>query len=376
MSAMSRPAPGHGAILGEAPAWLAAMAFPPLLAFALLNDAGSLGPSLLVLALLLLLPSGLLTHRPLAGLAFMLTAWAGGTLAPVTWRFAYLLLLANAVAIVFVSATRARRTSLAALAMTLSVQLFVAAFYLNGSPALVRTVMVVLLIGGAAWMVGDTVRERRAHAEALKDQATARAVTDERLRIARELHDVVAHSIGIIAIQAGVGGRVMESQPSEARDALSVIEATSRDTLAGLRGMLGSLRRAGPAPLAPGPRLADLDRLADAAGRSGVRVGLSRAGRRRPLPAEIELAAFRIVQESITNVVRHAGTDHCLVAVDYRDGELAIAVTDAGRGTAAGGAGYGITGMRERVTLLGGDFSAGPRPEGGFQVTARLPLKD
>jgi signal transduction histidine kinase len=206
----------------------------------------------------------------------------------------------------------------------------------------------------------------------------------ERLRIARELHDMVAHSIGIIAIQAGVGRRVIETQPAEARNALTAIEATSRETLAGLRQMLGVLRRAEPGPgrgpLESAPGLADLGRLAATTRDAGVRVELRWLGPRRPLPADIDLSAFRIIQEAVTNVVRHAGTGHCRVTVDCREEELGIEVTDEGHGGAppAEGpgerGGFGIDGMRERARLLGGELTAGPRAEGGFRVAARLPV--
>ena len=190
---------------------------------------------------------------------------------------------------------------------------------------------------------------------------------------------MVAHSIGVIAIQAGTGSRVIDTQPAEARDALAAIETTSRETLAGLRRMLGALRGAGsgpdpaPAPLDPAPGLADLGRLAAATMRAGVRVEVQWRGQRRPLPADVDQSAFRIIQEAVTNVVRHAGTGHCRVIIDQQDDEVAIEVVDDGRGGTADGTGYGITGMRERVGLLHGQFTAGPRPEGGFRVAARLP---
>ncbi|MFC6935973.1 sensor histidine kinase [Actinomadura yumaensis] len=197
---------------------------------------------------------------------------------------------------------------------------------------------------------------------------------------------MVAHSIGIIAIQAGVGSRVIGTQPAEARNALSAIEETSRDTLSGLRRMLGALRRAEPvpgtsgasdgdaAPRDPAPGLADLDRLAAATRDAGVRVEVTRLGESRPLPSDIDLSAFRIVQEAVTNVVRHAGTDRCRVTIDQRDGELAVEIVDDGRGHGTTSIGYGLVGMRERVGLLHGDLTAGPRPEGGFRVAARLPV--
>ncbi|MEH0589993.1 sensor histidine kinase, partial [Streptomyces sp. B21-106] len=223
----------------------------------------------------------------------------------------------------------------------------------------------------------------REHAAALRSQEVAEAVTTERLRIARELHDMVAHSIGIIAIQAGVGSRVIETQPAQAREALSVIEATSRETLSGLRRTLVSLRqadRSGPAPqrspLSPPAGLADVERLAAATADAGVSVDVRRVGRERHLPPDVDLSAYRIVQEALTNVVRHAGTRRCQVSIDYGDEELLVEIVDDGRGATGDGPvhGFGIVGMRERVGLLHGRLSVGPRPEGGFRVAARLPL--
>jgi signal transduction histidine kinase len=227
----------------------------------------------------------------------------------------------------------------------------------------------------------------------------------ERLRIARELHDIVAHSIGIIAIQAGAGSRVFDACPAEARNALTAIEATSRETLSGLRRMVTGLRRAEPefgpaqfgsaqfgsaqlrstqstsgqagpdqAPLGPAAGLAGIERLAAMTLDAGVKVDVDWQGSREPLPADIDLSAFRIIQEAVTNVVRHADTKRCLVSIDCQDGRLAIEVTDSGRGGSADDTGYGIIGMRERAALLGGEFCAGPRPGGGFRVAARLPV--
>ncbi|GGV32014.1 two-component sensor histidine kinase [Kitasatospora herbaricolor] len=232
-----------------------------------------------------------------------------------------------------------------------------------------------------AWSIGLSVRQAREAASAARTQATEQAITAERMRIARELHDMVAHSIGIIAIQAGVGSRVIGSQPDEARKALQAIEETSRETLAGLRRTLVALRQAdpqgaGPVPSEPMAGLADVERLAAATATAGVRVEVCRSGERRPLPADIELSAFRIVQEAVTNVVRHAGTGHCRVSVGYGDEELSVEVVDEGRGVTgpAPGRGFGLVGMRERVALLHGRFEAGPRPGGGFRVAAVLPL--
>ncbi|MFI0235409.1 sensor histidine kinase [Streptomyces sp. NPDC016845] len=242
--------------------------------------------------------------------------------------------------------------------------------------------VVALLVLLVACMVGLLLGERRRHAAALHDQAVAEAVTAERLRIARELHDLVSHSISVIAIQSGVASRVIETRPKEARDALRAIEATSRETLQGLRRTLVALRRAEPgetAPLAPSTGLGDLDRLSETTGRdAGVRVEVAVTGTPRALPPDIDLAAYRIVQESLANVVRHARTDTCRVLVAHAEDALLLEIVDAGTGPAASATvpGMGITGMAERVSLLHGEFSAGPGPDGGFRVAARIPLPE
>ncbi|MFI0965960.1 sensor histidine kinase [Streptomyces sp. NPDC021080] len=282
----------------------------------------------------------------------------------------------------FIVATCVKRASIVAVAVSVTVQFLVIGVFAHGDGLAVNEV-IALLASAASCMAGLLSRERREHAVALRAQEVAEAVTAERLRIARELHDMVAHSIGIIAIQAGVGSRVIQTQPAEAREALRAIEATSRDTLSGLRRTLVSLRQADrgattpeQSPLAPSPGLADVERLAAATAGAGVRVDLRRSEEQRPVPADIDLSAYRIVQEALTNVVRHAGTGHCRVAIDYGDEELSVEVVDDGRGATGNGPahGFGIIGMRERVGLLGGRLSAGPRPGGGFRVAARLPL--
>jgi signal transduction histidine kinase len=278
------------------------------------------------------------------------------------------------------TATRSRRMSIAAAALPAG---FAIAYQLRalsaGQQAGVSAQSALVAVTLVAWLAGNTFRQTRAHADALQLSATQHAVTEERLRIARELHDMVAHSIGIIAIQAGVGSRVMETQPAETRKALEAIEDTSRDTLSGLRRMLGALRQTdtggdGP-PLDPAPGLTDLGHLVARTQEVGVRVDVRWKGRRRPLPSDIDLSAFRIIQEAVTNVVRHSGARDCGVTVDYGADALLVEVVDLGCGGPEGAsAGYGIVGMRERVSMLHGEFSAGPRPGGGFRVAARLPL--
>jgi signal transduction histidine kinase len=229
-----------------------------------------------------------------------------------------------------------------------------------------------------AGLIGYSVRQARSYARRLSEQVAGQAVVAERLRISRELHDQVAHSVGIITLQAGAAVRVLDAQPEEARVAMRAVEATGRETLSGLRRMLSALRDDGPAPLQPVLGLADVERLAAATTAAGVRVDLQWLGSPRIVPPEVDLSAYRIIQESLTNVLRHAKTDRCEVAVDYLPEELSIEVTNAaatplGPGLARG-KGYGLIGLRERVTLLSGSFSAGVRPEGGFRVAARIPV--
>ncbi|WP_433343558.1 sensor histidine kinase [Micromonospora sp. CA-111912] len=326
------------------------------------------------------LPAGLLRRRPVLALALMIVAACmvtvvvnvpePGYLTDI-W---YLQFIAIDLVVGLIAANRSRRVSAPVAVGALAVQI-AAAFVNPASDPLSRATLSVLAVV-TAWTVGNSVRARRGYAEAVRAHTAAEAVTAERLRIARELHDMVAHSIGVIAIQAGVGARVIDTQPAQARAALATIEATSRDTLAGLRRTLGALRRpqSESASLDPTPGLDDLDRLVSAAADAGVRVELRQCGERRPVPADLDLAAFRIVQEALTNVVRHAGTDRCRVTVTHGPDEVAVEVVDDGRGGAVGGAGHGLVGMRERVALAAGRFHAGPRPEGGFRVAAWLPV--
>lgn len=222
--------------------------------------------------------------------------------------------------------------------------------------------------------VGLLVRQRREHAETVRAEAAARAIIEERLRIARELHDSVAHSIGVIALQAGAANRVFDTQPARARQAIGVVETASREALAEFRRMLGGLRASEPADAAA-TGLADLPRLASATAEAGVRVDVQWLGSPSVLPPEVDRSAFRIIQEAVTNVVRHAGVDSCRVTIEHTDSTLSVEVLDDGHGRAGHiGTGHGLIGMRERVALLNGDFFAGPRAEGGFRVAARLPM--
>src|SRR5215207_634762 len=239
-------------------------------------------------------------------------------------------------------------------------------------------------VGTAAWLclvlvVGEVARGRREWIETARHartEASRRRVSDERLEIARELHDVIAHNISLINVQAGVALHLMDEQPAQARSALTTIKQASKETLQELRATLGVLRRVDEeAPRAPTPGLNRLDALVERVGTAGVAATIEVAGDRRPLPAAVDVAAYRIVQEALTNVYRHSGASTATVRIEYGDREVTVQVDDDGRGVPLGDdGGNGIRGMHERATALGGTLTAGPRQEVGFRVRARLPL--
>ena len=241
-------------------------------------------------------------------------------------------------------------------------------------------VAVALLLGEASharreYLVG--LEERARYLEESREQEAHRRVAEERLRIARDVHDVAAHALASIALQAGVGTRLGAREPQQAQDALSRIRRASTAALGELRGVLDLLRADDAAePRDPTPALADLDRLVSDAAGNGMDVRLEVRGDRHPLPAVIEVAAYRIVQESLTNVVRHAGTPTATVTLTYVDTGFEVEVVDEGRGVGGADepAGHGITGMTERAAAVGGRLEAGPGPQGGFRVWARLPV--
>jgi signal transduction histidine kinase len=243
----------------------------------------------------------------------------------------------------------------------------------------------------AAWTLGMGVRQRRAHAAALEDRATRlerereekarQAATQERLRIARELHDVVAHSLSVIGVQAGAARLVLDADPNpaRAREAVAAIEATANRAIAEMRRALGILRdteQAGAA-LAPLPGLGQLPALLDQVRAAGLAVELTVEGTPRPVATSIDLSLYRIVQEALTNALKHARATRAEVVVCYAADDVKLEITDDGRGSspsAARSQGAGTIGMRERVALFGGELRVGPRPQGGFGVQARLPV--
>jgi len=238
----------------------------------------------------------------------------------------------------------------------------------------------------AGWLavalaIADVVRGRREQMMVRMRAARAereRRAGEQRLQLAQELHDVLAHNISLINVQASVALHLLDEQPDQARPALTAIKTASHDALHELRTALDLLRRDDrdpqAAPRAPAPRLADLDALVTGVRAGGLTVNLERDPTAAPLPGAIELAAFRIVQEALTNVVRHARARTVTVRVDRGDDELNVEVVDDGVGGEAA-TGNGISGMRERAAALGGVVAAGPAPNGGFQVVARLPVR-
>ncbi|MGW5491506.1 histidine kinase [Streptomyces olivaceoviridis] len=284
-------------------------------------------------------------------------------------------LLAAQVTLCVLSATRPRRVSLWALAaMCLPVPL---AFGAGGSASPAVYVLAVVL----AWTLGQW---RRAQQERMRAE-TRRAVVEERARIARDVHDVVAHTLSVMVVQAGAADDVFTERPDQARQALRDIEGAARSALGELRL---TLRAFGPEagegvagePRTPGPSLTRLDELADTVRATGMTVHVHREGAADGLPAAVDLTAYRIIQEALTNTLRHAvGADEVSVRVLDEGHCLEITVVDNGR-TAQGlwagtGAGRGLMGMKERARLVGGSLHAGPRPGGGFEVAARLPVE-
>ncbi len=254
-----------------------------------------------------------------------------------------------------------------------------------GLQALVDVSLVLLL-----WVVVRSSFARRVQARIVQERATrlarervehARtAVADERARIARELHDVVAHSMGVMVVQAQGAQRVMETDPASAREALNAIASTGREALDEMHRMVGLLRRPEEgSDLTPQPGLSQLDRLVDQARETGLQLAVQVTGSVRPLPAGLDLAAYRIIQEALTNCRKYADGAPASLLVGYADNKLDIDVMNeaplhTATGDAVAGSGHGLVGMKERVALYGGEFSAGLRPEGGYAVHASLPL--
>ncbi len=242
-----------------------------------------------------------------------------------------------------------------------------------------------LLTLAVAWLVGDSLGVRRRYVSALEERAerlereraaeAARAAAEEQARIARELHDVLAHNVSVMVVQAAAANDVFDARPEEARAALENIEATGRAALAELRRLLGVVRDGG-AGYAPQPSLERLDELVDQVRAAGLRLSVTIEGEPRPLPAGLDLAAYRVVQEALTNTLKHARARSAEIRLRFGPDCLDVDVRDDGAGAANGdGGGSGLIGMRERVAVYGGKLTAAPSPGGGFAVSASFPLE-
>jgi signal transduction histidine kinase len=221
------------------------------------------------------------------------------------------------------------------------------------------------------------VRERMRRTEADREIETQRRLTEERLRIARELHDIMAHTITVITVQTGEAQDALDRHPEQTREALKNIREASREAMSELMATVGVLRQSGEpeASRKPAPRLSDLPELVQTAGGGSLRTALEVEGEVQPLAPAIELTAYRIVQESLTNVIRHAQASRATVVLRYEPSVFTVQVDDDGRGAAVSPAGgHGVTGMRERAEALGGRLAAGPRAGGGYRVRAALPI--
>ncbi|MGH3613903.1 MAG: histidine kinase [Pseudonocardia sp.] len=232
------------------------------------------------------------------------------------------------------------------------------------------------IVIGAGWTLGRSVRASREYADQVAEHREQKAVSEERLRIAREMHDVVAHSMSVIVMKAAVANHVYDTRPEESQIALGIIESVSRAALEDIQRVLGTLRSAGEANLAPSPGLDELPQLVENARLADVAVELD-SGTIPALPAAVQLSAYRIVQEALTNVIKHAAPPaRCTVRITAELGELHLAVIDDGiPRRPVGGTGHGLIGMRERAALHHGTLVAGRQPGGGFAVHAHLPYK-
>jgi signal transduction histidine kinase len=276
-----------------------------------------------------------------------------------------------------------RRQSLVGLAIAVGA----AAIVNNNDPTGSFTDFVFITITfGIVWLAGyglggklrqvELAEERAARVEREREEQARLAVADERSRIARELHDVVGHSVSVMTVQASGVRRLLKPEQEREREALLVVEQTGREALAEMRRLVGVLRRPeeGPA-LAPQPSLEHLDKLVDQAREAGLPVELRIEGDPLELPAGLELTAYRLVQEGLTNALKHARAQHAEVLVRYDNGHVELTVTDDGTGDGGGeSGGHGLVGMRERVSVYGGELEAGPQPEGGYRLRARLPV--
>jgi signal transduction histidine kinase len=348
----------------------------------LLGTPPSTGPTWLLVVLVVLTGSPLVVRRSWPVPVFAVVCAAAVMQAQFAVGLSLLVAVAYALYMVAVTVPRPAWEPTLAIGLISSAGAFLAA-----SGALPRGHRLGIYLPGAmllgcTWTVGRMVRDSRRRNVQLAAQQAARAVIDERLRIARELHDVITHSVGVIAVKASVANHVAATRPEETQAALRVIEDVSRQTLVETRQLLGVLRpaedRTSPdADLTPQPGLSALPRLVEQTASAGVEVDIA-ISEVESVPPDVGLSVYRIVQEALTNVRKHTTGARCRVRVDADDTEVRLEVLDNGSPTTAtsqADTGRGLLGMRERVSLHGGTLDAGPLEQGGFRVTARLPLR-
>jgi signal transduction histidine kinase len=347
---------------------------------------GPEGPMLLDIVLAVVITGPLLMRRrfpfgaPLGvGVGVVIASFADNSLVP----FDFIAFLAGSAAVFLLAQLRDWRQAVAGLAMAFGVEAIVVR---NDPRGQLGQFIFVSLIFTVVWVVGFTLGRKFAEADEAKERATraererearARAaVADERARIARELHDVVGHSVSVMTVQASGVRRLLRPEQEREREALLIVERTGREALAEMRRMVGVLRRPEEAPaLAPQPSLEHVDRLVEQTREAGLPVELRVEGEATELPAGVDLTAYRLVQEGLTNALKHARATRAEVVVNYGDSQIEVMVLDDGSGVGNGdGGGHGLVGMRERVSVYGGELDAGPRPGGGFRLRARLPL--
>jgi signal transduction histidine kinase len=318
---------------------------------------------------------------PLAvGAAVVLTTFVDPRVTP----FAFVTFLAGCAAVFFVGLLRDRSQAMAGLALAVGIDAFVAYRDPKGSlGTFIPTTVIFAILWTIAFALSrkfqeaDEAKERASRAEREREERARTAVTEERARIARELHDVVGHSVSVMTVQASAVRRLLRPDQEREREALLIVEQTGREALAEMRRMVGVLRRPEEAPaLAPQPSLDHLDRLVEQARDAGLPVELRIEGEPVQLPAGLDLTAYRLVQEGLTNALRHARAEQAQVFVRYGDDDIEVTVIDDGQGGSPDGVsgGHGLVGMRERVSVYGGELDAGPRPDGGYRLRAKLPL--
>ena len=313
------------------------------------------------------------------GSALALSSFVDGRLVP----NGLITVLFGITAFVLMGMLRDRNQALAGLAFGIGVVAIVAH---NDPRAGVGNFVFVSIVFSIAWLIGllvsrtfheaERARERAARAERAREERARLAVSDERARIARELHDVVGHSVSVMTVQASAARRLLRPQQEKEREALLVVEKTGREAMAEMRRMVGVLRRPEEAPaLAPQPSLEQIETLVEHTREAGLPVDLRIEGKPVQLPPGVDLTAYRLVQEALTNTMKHARASSAEVVVRYGDGDVELTISDDGVGGADGDSGgHGLVGMRERVSVYGGELEAGPRADGGFRLRARLPI--